>query len=623
MKKYSFNIFIFLLMTGSILPLSAQEETKVITKDTLGNKFTLAVFDHTQERTQPVTVKICFRYGSQARQATILLSEDAASYVYDNDTIMLMRNSMPNYCRTTTWTLVRNSSLRLYQEGVLLGTVKEETLKEDVHYGFYITGSPDRVSKFDGSIISLDDAITPKEEIPGGDKGTALINHSDKLKNLAPDPCCNYGLISSLPSVYTTANAAFRAASSVISTTEAFSGHSAILCEDGAEDGEIVLSQNITFASGTPYLIRFMARSDGYRARLFIEGENNWLDIPDTDDKWTLMECVFTPVSSRTKLSLKHISSETGASLILDDWEVYAALSATSKVGANTYVSGVQLSTGQKWVPTHEVEAHWVGFRNSSTQCATIDTALVKVTGLTSLTLPVKGSALYALAFPGALNGMHVTGTYDMASHNNEQLINGIDYLLQRYDYPRFEFIEPTKEDSSPARISAGCYIVQFVDNLEGTNVTLNFASINKEAFTMLDTSSDYSFVGNPVFNKYTPDGKFLRFNPQKNQFELTRDEELNPFEAYIATTSSAPVATISTGYDTRIKQLQTPDGGRLGISLSRGSVTLRATTDTNIQIINLTGQQICHLILQPGIPTTVSLPTGFYLIGQSKVFIQ
>ena len=139
----------------------------------------------------------------------------------------------------------------------------------------------------------------------------------------------------------------------------------------------------------------------------------------------------------------------------------------------------------------------------------------------------------------------------------------------------------------------------------------------------MLDTSSDYSFVGNPIFNKYTPDGKFLRFNPQKNQFELTRDEELKPFEAYIATTSSAPVATISTGYDTRIKQLQTPDGGRLGISLSRRSVTLRATTDTNIQIINLTGQQICHLSLQAGVPTTVSLPTGFYLIGQSKVFIQ
>ena len=622
MKTTRTSILLILLTACFLLPCASQT-TKTISKDTLSNKYTLAVYDHTQKRGKPVTVTVCCQYGSQARKATILLSEDAARCVVGTDTTVLMRNSLPNVCRTTTWTLVRNTSLRLYREGVLVGTIKEESLKENIIYGFFITGTDDLITPFEGEVISNGEAITPKEEQPGGDKGTALTTHSDKLKNVAPDPCCNFGLISEASDVYYTSNAAFLAAPSVTCTNDAYSGASAILCEDGAEKEQTILRQAVSFSSGTPYLIRFMARSDGYRACLFIEGENNWIDIPDTNNEWKLMECVFTPSSARSSLSLMHVESKPGASLTLDDWEIYAALNATSKVGANTYIAGVQLSSGQEWEPSHEVEAHWIGFRNSSTQCSVVDTTLVKISGFTSLSMPVKGSELYALAFPGALNGMHVNGTYDMASHTNEQLVNGIDYVLQRYDYPRFEFVEPTDEFGTETHTPAGCYIVQFVDNLDGTNVTLNFAKTEKEAYTTMSAQAEYSFVGNPTFSKYVPTGKFLRFAPAQRQFVLTRDEELNPFEAYIATTASAPVATISTGYNTRIKQTLTPEGGRLGISTSPGCITLRSDIDTEVTITRLTGQLICNKALLAGIPISVSLPAGFYIIGKEKILIR
>ena len=622
MRRTQIYMLFALMTAGNLLSIEAQD-IKVISKDTLSSKFTIVIGDHTQKRGKPVTVIVCSQFGANARQATILLSEDAARYVVGKDTTVLMLNSLPNTCRSTTWTLVRNTSLRLYREGVLLGTVKEETLKENIEYGCRIIGPKELLTPFDGNVVSKDEAITPKEEQPGEDKGTALTNYSDKLKNLAPDPCCNFGIKNGAPGVYTTSNAAFNADATVTCTTDAYSGSAAILCEDGAENGQTVLTQQLSFASGNPYLIRFMARSDGYRARLFIEGENNWIDIPDTDNEWKRIECVFTPSSARTALSILHLESKPGASLTLDDWEIYAALSATSKVGANEYIAGVQLSSGQNWQPAHAVESHWVGFRNSNTQSSTVDTDLVKVSGLTSLTMPVEGSKLYALSFPGALNGMHVTGNYDMASHTNEQLINGIDYVLQRYDSPRFEFMPSTDENGNELPTPAGCYIVQFVDNLDGTNVTLNFAQIDKEAYTSMDAHSEYSFVGNPTFNKYTPEGKFLRFDSMRRMFVLTRDEELNPFEAYIATTASAPVATISTGYDTRLKRMLTPEGGRLGISAKQGCVTLRADISTEVSISSLTGQQVGSYVLQAGIPVSVALPAGFYIIGNEKIFIR
>lgn len=622
MRRTQIFLLFALMTAGNLLSIVAQD-IKVISKDTLSSKYTIVIGDHTQKRGTPVTVIVCSQFGANARQATILLSEDAAHYVIGNDTTVLMLNSLPNPCRSTTWTLVRNTSLRLYREGVLLGTVKEETLKENIEFGCRIIGREELLTPFDGKVVSKDEAIIPKEEQPGGETGTALTNYSDKLKNLAPDPCCNFGIKNGATGVYTTANAAFNADTSVTSTSDAYSGSAAILCEDGADNGQTVLTQQLSFTSGNPYLIRFMARSDGYRARLYIEGENNWIDIPDTDNKWKRIECVFTPSSARTALSILHLGSKTGASLTLDDWEIYAALSATSKVGANEYIAGVQLSSGQNWQPTHAVESHWVGFRNSNTQSSTVDTDLVKVSGLTSLTMPVEGSKLYALSFPGNLNGMHVTGNYDMASHTNEQLINGIDYVLQRYDYPRFEFMESTDEEGNELPTPAGCYIVQFVDNLDGTNVTLNFAQTDKGAYTSMNANAEYSFVGNPTFNKYIPEGKFLRFDPARRMFVLTRDEELNPFEAYIATTATAPVATISTGYDTRLKRMLTPKGGRLGISAKHGCVTLRADISTEVSISSLTGQHVGSYVLQPGIPVSVALPAGFYIIGNEKIFIR
>ena len=603
-------------------------DTLRIACDSLTSRYTFCISDHMQERGKsPVCVALYCPYGQKARGAHIYLSEEQV-YVLKNetDTVWLLRNSLHSPSKTTRWTFVRSTSLKIYRSGICIGTVPETTADQAV---ITISGEKERLECFGQAdslmreaLVSATMALAPDEGGYECNAGDMLDRSHAKFKNLAPDPYCNHGLLSDDANAYTTANASITADASVRCTEDAFSGYGLCLSGEPVNSASPVLSMPVSFTASTPYLIRAKVRSSGYTARLAIGKENNCATIYDTEGKWTEFECVFTPSADRTSLTLSCEQASADATLDLDNWEVYACLSSTAKVLTNTAVPGVQLAAGQTWTPRQEVQTYWLGFCDSGTGCSSIDTSLVKIAGLTSLTFPVEGSRLYPMAFPGALIGMHVDGNYDMSSHTRESLLPGVDYLLQRYDCPCFEFID--KEE----RPGAGCYLVQFVDNLDATQVTMNFGhctAINDGSWTadMARLEQDgYAFVGNPVFAPYTPEGKFLRYDPDRQLFVLTRGEELQPFEAYIATSLAAPVSVIATGYNTRLTRVHADDDGRIGISAGEGCITVTASYDTEVHLFSLAGRVVARLSLQQETPATLFLPSGIYIIGQTKIIV-
>lgn len=618
------------LLAGILLLLpsvgTAQKaDTLRITSDTLTNHYTVSLADHLQQRgASPVCVALFCQYGQKARGARIYLSEEQV-YCMKNetDTVWLLRNSLPNPCRTTTWTFVRNTTLRIYRSGICIGTVPETTTDEP---DIWISGEKERLEAFGEGItvVSTTEALTPQEADTESRIDDMLDRSYEKFKNLAPDPFCNHGLLSDDAKAYATADASITADASVRCTyhEEGYSQYGLRISGEPDDPAQPVLSMPVSFTAGTPYLIRVMARSKGYTARLAIGKENNYATLHDTDGKWSTFECVFTPSTDRTTLELTCEKALPDATLDLDNWEVYACLPSTSKVLSSTAVTGVQLTSGQPWTPRQKVWAYWLGFADNGNGCSSIDTTLVEVAGLTTLSMPVEGSRMYPLAFPGPLVGMHADGTYDMASHTREQLLPGVDYLLQRYQSPRFEFVDDNEWPE------AGCYMVQFVDNLDGTRVTMNFGHCTAIADGVWTAGTErleqdgYAFVGNPAFAPYMPEGKYLRYDAKRQLFVLTRGEELQPFEAYIATSLAAPVSIISTGYDTRLTRVNADDGCRIGLSTTRGNLTLTASADADTRIYTPAGIEVAHVALQQGTPTTLTLPSGLYIVGRTKICI-
>lgn len=632
-KRFS-HVLLQSLLTSllALLPLASSAQatdTLHIACDSLTSRYTFRIYDHLQERgNTPICIALYCPYGQRARGARIYVSEEQV-YVLksETDTVWLLRNSLPNPCRTTTWTFVRSTSLKIYREGICLGTVPETTADQPE---IWVSGEKDRLRNFGSettlmseALVSATEAIAPDEWAWEENISDMLDRSHDKFKNLAPDPFCNHGILTDDAKAYTTANASFTADESVRCTDlDTRFTYGLRISGEPVNDAQPLLSMPISFTAGTPYLIRFKARSCGYTARLGIGKENNYATIHDTDGQWTDFECVFTPSADRTALELTCEQASADATLDLDNWEVYACLPSTGKVLTNTAITGVQLTAGQSWSPRQEVWSYWIGFNDNGKGCSSIDTTMVKVEGLTSLTLSVEGSRLYPIAFPGTLIGMHVDGNYDMANHTREPLQPGIDYVLQRYSYPRFEFVG---QEEHP---DAGCYMVQFVDNLDATQVTMNFGrctaisdGIWTEGTEQLKQDG-YAFIGNPAFAPFTPEGKFLRYDAGRQLFVLTRGEEIQPFEAYIATSQTAPVSIIATGYDTRLTRVNTDDGNRIGVSASGGIITLTASSDTDVHIFSVTGRMVTCVNLQQRTPTTLCLPSGLYIIGQTKIII-
>src|SRR5574344_155140 len=52
----------------------------------------------------------------------------------------------------------------------------------------------------------------------------------------------------------------------------------------------------------------------------------------------------------------------------------------------------------------------------------------------------LNASQLYPMWFPGNLLNIKVTGTTDHRTYNNENISYGLDYVVMKYEYPRFNY---------------------------------------------------------------------------------------------------------------------------------------------------------------------------------------
>lgn len=613
MKKYTILVT---LLIGMIFGLTAKAEKTVIAEgDTLTftSRYTIAI-DNVKLINKNSDFVLHIRNANSRGTTVHIMQEKIWS---DTGDTIVSASGLATGNAPHNYVLVRAgiSILRFYKDNILLCTLKEKLFTDEAPIVYV-----DPYNVEDGysvSLISQTAGTIPDETTVE----TNLSNmYSGILKNLAEDPYCNHGfLCNGLNSEERTfySNAATFTGwgnNAVMDSENAFSGPwcvklfgQAVASNQGAS-----LDQSLTFSTRTPYLIRAMIKSEGYEGKLAISGENKFIHITDTKGEWKQFEGVIVPTASRSVLYLNNADFENNGTVYVDNIEVYAGYYGISNVPAGGgNIAFVQLKATDKWSPTNPVNAYFMGFTDEGISYSQIDTAKVKVMGGTSLTKTVEGSRMYALRFPGDLADMTVTGTVDMKSLKFEPLVNGIDYILQRYDYPRFEFVG---EDEA---ITSGSYIVQFVDNLDNLPVTMNF---NSEASGEKQTG-DYRFTGNPLFMDYTPAGKFLKFNEDNQRFELAEGETLRPFEAYIESDESLPVNYIYTGYNTKLQRLTADNGERMSVYSVKGGIVINSLGDSNIDLYAITGQKISSLSLTAG-SNTISLPKGIYLIGGKKVAV-
>ena len=230
----------------------------------------------------------------------------------------------------------------------------------------------------------------------------------------------------------------------------------------------------------------------------------------------------------------------------------------------------------------------------------------------------VNSSQLYPLWFPGKLNYIRVTGTTDRRTYNNETITYGIDYVVLKYDYPRFNYVDSTE-------LKSGCYLVQFVDNLKGFNASLWFDANADSTMETPSTEKPYVLVGNTASKSITPEGKFLKYSTTDYKFLATSGETVSAYEAYIITNATNPVSQIVVsdgGITNGIRRIYASDGTRLSICALSDEVTIYSAGKTLLTIYSINGQTSKIVELSEG-PNTIQLPRGLYIAGGKKFVVK
>jgi len=240
-------------------------------------------------------------------------------------------------------------------------------------------------------------------------------------------------------------------------------------------------------------------------------------------------------------------------------------------------------------------------------------TAISNVTSAKVLSLSaLGGSQTYAVYFPYDVASIKAKGNADRVTYNGTALALNEDFVLRRYEHPYFKYLEDNDI------ITSGCYLVQFADNYAGMDITLNFGS-TKTGDT--HPNDAYRFIGAEEYTKvYTPEGKFYRFNSEKEEFRLTENESILPFEGYIYTTEANPKSTISTGTTTSIFKLKNENGQNLTVIAQAGGVNLKTNTATTVDIYAISGCKATSVEVNGSL--FVALAKGIYVIGGKKIAI-
>lgn len=513
------------------------------------------------------------------------------------------------------YTLVRSSSLvQVYRDKVLFGKLQEKVFPTTGSVTLFNTAS---IEDTYAVVITTGSTLEPDET----EEETNLAGMlPSSCGNLITDPYCNRGF---MRAGLNAGDRAFYSQQAIYTgwgpeayiDHDAYSGKNCIRLEGQAvyPDKGASLEVALNMEANTPYYIRVMVKSDGYVGKVGIENCSGSLHITDTGGEWKQLEGVLTPTQASSLLYVNNADYENNGTLWIDNLEVYKGMKSTALIGLKTEVPYVMLAANATWAPSRVTNVYMLGFTDDGTNCSRIDTAMVQMKGGSQLKKTVKGSQWYAVHFPGDLSGMNVTGYFDGVNHIGTDLEHGVDYVLQRYDYPRFEYV--AREDV----VAGGSYLIQFVDNMDGTDVTMTFGARVSEQ----PSNKPYYAVGNASGTDEKPAGRFYKFDEAEQRFVLTSNRTVKPFEAYIVTDATVPVGSITpNGVGTGIHRVYGTDGAKVSVRSCDNGTVACTSVPTTLAIYSIKGVLVKNVTLQPG-DNTISLQRGFYLAGKSKIIVK
>lgn len=599
--------------------ISAQEQDSLVIAQgdevTMGSQYTISLKNiKLKSDNSEMTIKV--RSANYGRGGNITFTPKQIIFEAGDKKTVIADNLIDGL-DAHDYTITRLATIRIFRDGTQIATISDNIYKNETPR-VVVIGADNLEDGYKFTIDSQEDNINPDVSLYENNISNMLTD----FDNLAEDPYCNKGFLTTgkdaSTRIFNTLDAVYGGwgSEAYIETENVYSGNYSIRLEGQAawDDNGTTgasLDQNISFKSQKPYLIRAMVNSNGYEGKIGIEGENAFIHITDTKGEWKQVEGLLIPSDNRSNLYVNNADFVNNGTLLIDNFEVYEGYSNTA-IGLKSSVPCVSVPAGTVWSPNKKVSVYMIGLTDNGTSYSQIDTAKVTVTGSAYLTKKVEGSQMYSMCFPGNLNGMTVTGSFDGNEYNEEPLYNGVDYILQRFDYPYFKYIDENET------ITNGCYLVQFVDNLDGLNVKMFF---NKEKSAKAQ-EGEYVFTENPIFADFAPEKKFYKFNEEKQRFELTEGETIKPFEAYIATTASQPVSNFTPDGSTGIQRLNGTDGSRMSIIPVNGGVEINAIKASVVSIYSITGQKIAIEKVSQG-RNSISLAPGIYIVGGKKVAVK
>lgn len=615
--KISSFIYTALLAVCPFTGSFAQRDSVAIEgSEALGNKFTVKVNNLKLKNADgQVVIRVAQNYGGTCFGVRLGIKADSLFSYGSKDTILVACNltdgmEAHNYAFTTDGSL----DTKIYRDNILFGIITESL-----------------VTTYDGAaIFSAENAedgyttevnATEEETITDRDAETNLTGMlPTTLTNLIEDPFFNRGFTyaglnsSDRKGIYTQQAIYSGWGSEAYIDTEAFSGNACARIEGQAvyPTQGASLDVTLTLKENTPYLVRAMVKSDRYEGKIGISNCSGYIPINDTNGEWKQVEGILTPTEASTLLYVNNNDFTSNGTLWIDNLEVYQGYTSTASARIRTEIPYVMVPAGTNFASRKESNVYMLGLTDDGTQCGTADTSLVRVAGGMLLKKSYVGSALYAIHFPGELIQASATGWYDGFSHTDEPLKYGLDFALVKYEAPRFHYLP------SNATPTAGNYMIQFVDNLDGADITLTFNGKKSEQ----TAEGTYRMEGNPYATNYTPEGKFLKYDIATQRFVLTENESLKPFEAYIATDETNPVAQIVPSISsTSISKTVNDEGSAISIRNTAGGIVIYATEAGRISIYGIDGRILRTVDLHEG-DNMVSLPRGIYIAGHKKVAV-
>lgn len=638
MKKHT--LLTIALLLGTLAAKAQTEPDSIVLLDSLseeiptGSRYTLS-FKGLQLADEQSEAIIKVRIGSNATGADLHILADQILIQNGNDTLVLA-DQLPDGLATHDFVIYRQARIYVCRDGVTLGYLTTKNYKDEARV---VLVNPSALASYTFEVTDQSSVVAPTQE----EYETNLANMLTSLlpdmtdENLSPDPYLNSGLDRSGTNAeergfYTAASANGGYGSAIyVDTDNAYSGPMCLRLEGQADEEAgtgASLTQDIAFTANYPYVVRAMVKSDGWTGNVFIDGENNFLPISDTDGEWQQVEAILTPSSTHSDgsnaFTVSNEDYDSEGTLLIDNIEVYKGLTGTS-ISTNTAVPAAKVGASVNWSPSHSVTVWRLGMTESDTETfAQIDTSLVTVAGAPFFTRSFTGSEAYAIYLPYGLTNVTATGTWDYRSHTDYHLYHGLDFICQQMD-PTTGAFSYLDDDAS---IDGGVYVIQFADNYEDIAITFD---LNPAKPYSPDTEAAFQGLGNGELFAHgveTDDASatLLFFDEDNHLFNTTGSTNSNasalrPFLPYILNTAGQ--TSIIVDGSTGIQRLTAAQQGEcVLVRPTTGGIVLTARANTSCPVHAVSGQRVAQAALTNG-DTFVALPAGLYVVAGKKVLVK